>query len=412
MNEIRGLTRAEALQAWRAFLPKTKAYAGMRNHVREGHGNVSRLSAAIRYRLLLEDEIIEETLAENALYAVEKWVQEVCWRRYWKGWLEMRPDVWKQWRRRVNALRETLPREVLVRAEAVEMGESGVACMDGIARELIETGYLHNHARMWWASFWIHVERLPWELGADVFFRHLLDADPASNTLSWRWVAGLQTAGKTYLVRLSNVEKYAPGYLAGNEAGSERLADGAVSAAWVAEFADTSRQPLAEYATSVGEVAGRVGLWLHPDDLAAEIGPVAGLAPVGVVACVSDRVYQDVYRLSEKRVASLRAVLKDGVRRASEHFGCGAVVSEADDPVKGLGEWAVGEGLDEVVALAPMVGPVGDMVPKLARHLESLGIRLRLVRRESDVKAFSFATAGFFPFWQKMSRHLKEGQLV
>ena len=85
--------------------------------------------------------------------------------------------------------------------------------MDRIARELIQTGYLHNHARMWWASFWIHAEGLPWELGADVFFRHLLDADPASNTLSWRWVAGLQTAGKTYLVRLSNLQKYGEVYL-------------------------------------------------------------------------------------------------------------------------------------------------------------------------------------------------------
>ena len=93
---------------------------------------------------------------------------------------------------RVLELQRSLPSSTLARSEAVAAGRSGVAVMDAMAIELIETGYLHNHARMWWASFWIHVERLPWELGADFFFRHLLDADPASNTLSWRWVAGLQ----------------------------------------------------------------------------------------------------------------------------------------------------------------------------------------------------------------------------
>ena len=101
--------------------------------------------------------------------------------------------------------------------------------MDRFARELIATGYLHNHARMWWASFWVHVERLPWELGADFFFRHLLDADPASNTLSWRWVAGLQTRGKSYLVRRSNLRRFADPSLLEDESGLERLDDDRVS---------------------------------------------------------------------------------------------------------------------------------------------------------------------------------------
>lgn len=202
-------TRDDALARWAAFRPLVKEYAARRNRVEFRHGDVSQLSAALRHRLLTEDEVIRDTLANCSFEAAEKWLQEVCWRRYWKGWLELRPQVWTSWRRRVRELRETLPREVFEKADAVAAGESGVACMDDISRELIETGYLHNHARMWWASFWIHAERLPWELGADFFFRHLLDADPASNTFSWRWVAGLQTPGKTYSVRLSNLEKYA-----------------------------------------------------------------------------------------------------------------------------------------------------------------------------------------------------------
>ena len=80
-------------------------------------------------------------------------------------------------------------------------GMGPVAVMNGFARELVETGYLHNHSRMWFAGYWVHVARLPWQLGAKFFQDHLLDFDPASNTLSWRWVAGLQTPGKTYLPR-------------------------------------------------------------------------------------------------------------------------------------------------------------------------------------------------------------------
>jgi hypothetical protein len=285
-------------------------------------------------------------------------------------------------------------------------GEGGVACMDKMARELIETGYLHNHARMWWASYWIHVERLPWELGADFFFRHLLDADPASNTLSWRWVAGLQTVGKTYTVRRSNIEKYAPQYLLGNDAGSAAIADGAVVACAVDERTSIATSPLPEYPTSIHQQPGLTGLWLHPDDLVPELGPLAELAPVTIAACISDHVYRETYRLSERRIASLHTVLGDGLSRAGAHYCSPALALNVDDPVLGLCSWAKHNDLSEVVAFAPMVGPTQDILPRLKANFEALGVRLTLIRRPSDTTAFSFATAGFFPFWQRMSHHL------
>lgn len=411
MQPLAPLTRHDALISWRTFLPDVAAYAGARNHVQAGHGDVSRLSASLRFRTLLEDEVIAETLAAYPFQAVEKWLQEVCWRRYWKGWLEMRPQIWTQWRQQVRQLHQELSEEILARAKAVMSGESGVACMDAIARELIETCYLHNHARMWWASFWIHVEKLPWELGADFFFRHLLDADPASNTLSWRWVAGLQTPGKSYLVRLSNIQKYAPGYITGNEAGIERIADGSVVARLPDHASAVSKRVLPQYATALSPTGGRTGLWLHPDDLMPEIGPLAALAPSSIAACFSDYVYTETYQLSSQRIASLHAVLRDGLDRASAHFACPSVAVEADDPAQGLCAWVREHELAEVVAFAPMVGPIHDMLPRLKANLDSMGTRLTLIRRESDANAFSFATAGFFPFWEKMSRHLKEFQL-
>ena len=169
------------------------------------------------------------------------------------------------------------------------------------------------------------------------------------------------------------------------------------------------RQPLPDYPTAFTQTTARTGLWLHPDDLAPETGPLAGLAPLSIAACLSDAVYRETYHLSPGRIASLHTVLRDGLGRAAVHFGCPAVAVEAADPVRGLCEWARDHGLSEVVAFAPMVGPVHDLLPRLQRHLSSMGIRLTLLRRPSDEAAFSLATAGFFPFWQKMSRQLQQG---
>jgi len=408
MPPIESLTRRDALDAWREFLPKVPSYSSTRNAVQPGHADVSRLGACIRFRTLLEDEVIRDTLERHAFGVAEKWLQEICWRRYWKGWLEMRPGIWTRWRQRVRTLRLEVPAERLARAEAVAAGASGVACMDAMARELIETGYLHNHARMWWASFWVHVEQLPWELGADFFFRHLLDADPASNTLSWRWVAGLHTPGKSYLVRLSNIEKYAPHYLAGDSTGCERLADFSVVAKVPEDLDVPAASPLPEMPTSFTPSTKPFGIWLHPDDLVPEIGPLAGVAPTSIAACFGECVWRETFQLSSRRIEGLKVVLRDALERAAAHFGCAALALEAGDPADALCSWAVEHQLAEVVTFAPMIGPVHDMLGRLERRLEAAGIRLTLLRRPSDATAFSFATAGFFPFWQKMRRHLSE----
>ena len=90
-------------------------------------------------------------------------------------------------------------------------GLTDIECFNYWVNELKSTGYLHNHARMWFASIWIFTLELPWQLGAEFFLRYLYDADSASNTLSWRWVAGLQTKGKHYLAKNWNIEKFTNG---------------------------------------------------------------------------------------------------------------------------------------------------------------------------------------------------------
>jgi len=188
-------TRAEALARLSEFEKKASRYSRERNYVVPGHLNVSRLSPAIRHRLVTEEEVAKYILHRYAFSTVEKFLQEVYWRRYWKSWLSLRPQVWNDYLTKLGALTQGTI-------------EGPVEIMNDFARELIETGYLHNHARMWFAGYWVHTLKRPWELGADFFYQHLLDADPASNTLSWRWVAGLQTVGKSYLARRSNLEKY------------------------------------------------------------------------------------------------------------------------------------------------------------------------------------------------------------
>ena len=279
--------------------------------------------------------------------------------------------------------------------------------MDHFARELRATGYLHNHARMWWAAFWIHTERLPWELGAAFFFRHLLDADPASNTLSWRWVAGRQTAGKSYLVRRSNVEKYAAPALLADTHGLERIDD---SVAAAAELGNDSAIPAIEpeeFPTELLQPAGRLGIWLHADDGRIEDSPLASCHPVSVAAFLCPAAFS-VYGLSELRCAAVGTALGDAVGRAACHFQCPSVIASADETAAAIASWALEHRLQTVAAMAPGIGPVHDAVPAIRAALASHGIGLLLCQRPWDQRMNAMATAGFFPFWNQATRFLQK----
>ncbi len=371
-------------------------------------------------RLITEDEILTETLTRYPAAQVEKWLQEVFWRRYWKGWLEQHPGVWSLYRRRLEWLRGNIGAEVLARADAVVAGRSGVAVMDRFARELAETGYLHNHARMWWASFWVHVEKLPWELGAEFFFRHLLDADAASNTLSWRWVAGLQTRNKTYLVRRSNLERHcAPEWLA-DAAGLERLNDEVVSAVlpefpkppedqpdfidWGAqEQAANHAERFASHPSKPPEIEGRCGLWIHGEDVTPELGNLGAIHPVSVLAGSSGggSAVQSSFR---------QAVLTDALRRAEARFGVPGVLSGDGPLTLRVADWARANQLVTVCAMAPAVGPIADELPALRAALKESGTELLLLRRHTDFELWPHARAGFFPFWDSVRLWMRAKQ--
>ena len=172
----------------------------------EGRSNVSCLSPYITHGIVSEKEIIKKSLDKFSFAKNEKFIQEVLWRTYWKGWLELRPNVWNDYLIELKKIREDFKdnKEYL---NAIE-GKTNIECFNYWVNELKENNYLHNHTRMWFASIWIFTLELPWQLGAEFFMQHLYDGDAASNTLGWRWVAGIQTQGKHYLASEWNIKKF------------------------------------------------------------------------------------------------------------------------------------------------------------------------------------------------------------
>lgn len=171
----------------------------------ENRGNVSGLSPYISHRLILEYDAVRGALALYPINKIEKFIEEIFWRVYWRGWLEQRPTVWEAFRNYPKPTSDDLNYISAVNAS------TGIDCFDHWVHELKTHNYLHNHARMWFASIWVFTLNLPWQWGARFFLEHLLDGDSASNTLSWRWVAGIQTKGKSYLARKENIQKYTAG---------------------------------------------------------------------------------------------------------------------------------------------------------------------------------------------------------
>ena len=168
--------------------------------------NISCLSPYITHGVVNELEVIDKSLKKFSFSKNEKFIQEVLWRVYWKGWLELRPNVWSDYLIELGKVKDQFKYNQNY-LDAIE-GKTNVDCFNQWVIELKENNYLHNHTRMWFASIWIFTLELPWQLGAEFFMQHLYDGDTASNTLGWRWVAGIQTPGKHYLASEWNINKF------------------------------------------------------------------------------------------------------------------------------------------------------------------------------------------------------------
>jgi hypothetical protein len=202
-------SRAKAVEKLDNFIENNLSeYSKLRNFDfgPDKRSNISCLSPYITHGIINELEVIDKSLKKFSFSKNEKFIQEVLWRVYWKGWLELRPNVWSDYLIELNDLRDQFKsnRNYL---NAIE-GKTDLECFNQWVNELKENNYLHNHTRMWFASIWIFTLELPWQLGAEFFMQNLYDGDAASNTLGWRWVAGIQTQGKHYLASEWNIKKF------------------------------------------------------------------------------------------------------------------------------------------------------------------------------------------------------------
>jgi deoxyribodipyrimidine photo-lyase len=362
--------RASGLARLNTFLPQTgSAYQKNRNfdHGVGAHDHVSRLSPYLRHRIVTESEVARAVIARQDRADCEKFIDELCWRTYWKGWLEMRAAVWSQTCNDVEALQASAGADYC----AAIAGNSGIDCFDAWADELVTTGYLHNHARMWFASIWIFTLGLPWQLGADFFLRHLLDGDPASNTLSWRWVAGLHTPGKTYLARADNIAHYTGGRF--NPVGLARTADP------VAGWSNPDAAPIA--ADDDMPRNGRCGLLVTLDDLSPDIDwnmPPRD-TPIAVLDCAGNHS------------AAVTAFRASAVRSTAARLGGAEVVSGVD----GTTAWAARHRIDHIVTLYVPVGQVRG-------QLADSNVPVIMRRRAWDAAAWPHARGGFFGLKKKI----------
>ena len=353
------------------------------------HVKVSQLSPWIRHRLIQEEEVLSAVLQQHDLNTAEKFVQEVFWRGYFKGWLEHRPDVWRYYRQDLMHLFGELDTDAdLSRRydEAVE-GRTGLTCFDAWALELTETGYLHNHARMWFASIWIYTLKLPWQLGADFFYRHLVDGDPASNTCSWRWVCGLHTIGKTYLARASNIEKFTGGRFnpIGELAHAARALEDArpinINAPGFASHDLTGR---------------RFGLIITEEDCSLE---QLDLPQPAAVLALSSQTERSLKPLGAAAAKFGPMAVKDAMVRAQNRFD-GLVSEYADENwAEALRDWMDANALEVCVTSRLTQGPVRK---RLRTACRDAGIELLQVARHYDQLVWPNARRGFFGLKKKI----------
>ncbi len=402
-------TRQAGLDRLASFLPKAGAiYAHERStdYGPNREDGVSHLSPYLRHRLLTEREVIERTLGRFSLDQGRKFIDEVVWRGYFKGWLEQRPAIWRAYRDQVarDAGRLADDRRLRTRYEEAVEGRTGIQCFDAWARELAETGYLHNHARMWTASIWIFTLELPWALGADWFFRLLLDGDPASNTLSWRWVGGLHTKGKTYLAKPGNIEKFTNGRF-------RPRADELASEAPPLEEGPLPEPAMPDPPAPLPADGAPVGLLLTEDDGHAESWAL-GEAPVAAVAGLVATDRRSPLTVADQAKRFAQQAVADAVARAGPHHNVEASVLDGAAWGESIAEWAAQAGVTRIVTGYAPQGPVREALDAARPRLAEAGLGLYEVRRPYDAAIWPHATAGYFKVKKQIPDILSQLGLV
>ena len=363
-------SRAKAIDKLNNFVEKNLSdYSRLRNFDfgPDKRGNVSCLSPYVTHGVLNEIEIIKKSLAKFSFSKNEKFIQEVLWRTYWKGWLEFRPNVWTDYLVNLTNIREKFKsnKEYL---NAIE-GNTNIECFNEWVKELKENNYLHNHTRMWFASIWIFTLDLPWQLGAEFFMQHLYDGDSASNTLGWRWVAGVQTRGKHYLASEWNIKKFT-----NNRFDKIKLNENAPPK--ISE----KTYPIVKQNFSNSQDIDQNNLLVFENNLSFETTDFKDFK-FKKIYLISNKNENRSIKLSEKVIEFKSHLIKDQEQRIKNQSIECEIVDISD--VKNIGE--------NIIGLYPTVGENLD-------YLNSNNIKLNFLYRKLDQFSWQYCNKGFFNF--------------
>ena len=388
-------SRASGLQQLKSFLPMAGGkYAAKRNFDfgPTNRNNVSLLSPWIRHRLVAEEEVVDAVLSRFSPSSAEKFIQEVFWRSYFKGWLEQHPSVWDSYQNELAFAIDKVSRDTQLRSgyQAAVTGKTDIECFNYWVGELIERGYLHNHSRMWFSSIWVFTLKLPWVLGADFFLRHLIDGDAASNTLGWRWVAGLHTKGKMYLARRDNIRKFTDG----------RFDPGQLCTDYV-PLDEQSVHPRKPLSVSEQMPDSNYILLITEDDCLGGLSFSKNLSGAVGFAAPELRSQLEVPQ-------NIKDFTTSAVSNALKSVGASQtrVARNSDEVINLVKRDAAELGVSDVVAFEPTVGPIKSALMDVKRSLTEEGFNLHLVRRDFDNLVWPHADRGFFKVKKKLPEFL------
>tara|TARA_Y100001970_G_scaffold129760_1_gene159989 strand:+ start:2526 stop:3662 length:1137 start_codon:yes stop_codon:yes gene_type:complete len=335
--------------------------------------NVSCLSPYVSHRLITEYEIVKKVLKKHLYQKVDKYIQEVFWRVYWKGWLELRPKVWTDFVEDLNSIKED---ERLLNAKN---GKTQIECFNNWVSELKQFNYLHNHTRMWFASIWIFTLKLPWQKGAEFFMQYLYDGDAASNTLSWRWVAGLQTKGKNYSAQSWNISKFT-----NNKYKNIKLIENAKPLFDSREYKIT---PLSfSYKDNSNE-----NLIFFENDLNIE---TIDLKKYKKIYCVIIENSSRIIKLDEKVLKFKKKIIEDQKARF--------------DKIEIIDETKFQNILQSVKSFDLIYPCIGENMSFIKRLSKKNNLNFSLILRNEDIYSWQFSNKGYFNFKSNLPKILSK----
>ena len=340
--------------------------------------NISCISPYVTHGVINEIEIIKKSLKKNSFVKNEKFIQEVLWRVYWKGWLELRPDVWTDFKYSLKKLKKEYENNNKY-IEAIN-AKTNIDVFNSWVNELKNFNYLHNHTRMWFASIWIFSLKLPWQLGAEFFLQHLYDGDAASNTLGWRWVAGVQTKGKHYIATEWNIKKFT-----NNRFNNIKLNENAPP---VNE--DKFYKIISKNFNNLLPTDDRA-LIVFDNNLSFETSDFVNQKFDKILLVSNDNKNRQII-LSEKLIEFKNALIKDQKKRLNERsINCEIITIEDLLKIK-----------DKIYALYPGVGENLDYLN--LNKLENISFLYRKV----DQYSWKFCNKGFFNFKNYIPKIIQE----